>query len=64
MPYREKVNVQLRILPMRVIWAIQTLNDLQGLIAFSISARTVRVWETDTAKFVDVSTQSWMGADD
>ena len=46
------------------IWAIQTLNDLQGLIAFSISARTVRIWETDTAKFVDVSTQSWMGADD
>ena len=40
---------------------MQTLTEVQGLIACIISARAVRVWATDTAKFVHASTQSWVG---
>ena len=36
----------------------QTQTDGQGLIACSISACTVRVWATDTAKFVLATTQN------
>ena len=41
----------------------QTQTDAQGLIACSISARAVRVWATDTAKFVLATTQNCEGVD-
>ena len=41
----------------------QTLTDKQGLTACGVSAHAVRVWATDIAKFVYVSTQSWVGDD-
>ena len=41
----------------------QTLTDAQGLIAYGISTHAVRVWATDTAKFVHAFTHSWVGDD-
>ena len=41
----------------------QTQTNEQGLIACSISARAVRVWAIDTAKFVLAATRNWVGVD-
>ena len=41
----------------------QTQTDAQGLIACSISARAVRVWTTDTARFILATTQNWVSVD-
>ena len=52
-----------KFMRVKVVSRSQTQTDAQGLIACSISARTVRVWATDTTKFVLATTQNCEGVD-
>ena len=54
---------QLFVLLFVLVSRSQTQTDAQGLIACSISARAVRVWGTDTAKFVLATTQNCEAVD-
>ena len=44
-----------------VVSRSQTQTDVQGLIASKVNTRAVRVWATDTAKFVLATTQNCEG---
>ena len=57
------MELRITTLLLRVVSRSQTQTDAQGLIACSISARAVRVWATDTAKFVLAATRNWVGVD-